>query len=106
MSKLEKWKHNTSSKKLNAYLLFSLKNYLSKIYILCFCFFPIYLPAVLPFKDVTGLELEVKAKCIPLAVVLHPYAIFMHVPVLQGSTVKRLFTVRIELTYSLSLILL
>ncbi|RUS82779.1 hypothetical protein EGW08_009443 [Elysia chlorotica] len=43
-------------------------------------------------RDVTGLELEVKAKCIPLSVVLHPYAIFMHVPVLQGSTIKRLFT--------------
>lgn len=52
----------------------------------------IFAPSVLPFKDITGLELEVKAKCIPLAVVLHPYAIFMHAPMLQGSTVKRLFT--------------
>ena len=53
----------------------------------------IFLLLVLPFRDITGLELEVKGECIPLNVVLHPYAMFVSAPTLIGSTVKRLFTV-------------
>lgn len=47
---------------------------------------------VLPFRDLTGLEMEVKGECIPLNVVLHPYALFVSASTLVGSTVKRLFT--------------
>ncbi|XP_012940303.1 deleted in lung and esophageal cancer protein 1 [Aplysia californica] len=47
---------------------------------------------VLPFRDITGLEVEVKGECIPLNVVLHPYAMFVSAPSLVGSTIKRLFT--------------
>ena len=51
---------------------------------------------MLPFRDITGLEVEVKGVCIPLNVVLHPYAMFVSAPALVGSTIKRLFTVSMQ----------
>ncbi|KAK7011463.1 deleted in lung and esophageal cancer protein 1 [Biomphalaria glabrata] len=42
--------------------------------------------------DVTGAEIEVKGKCVPLNVVLHPYAIILQPKALIGTTIKRLFT--------------
>ncbi|CAL1533794.1 unnamed protein product [Lymnaea stagnalis] len=46
----------------------------------------------LSYRDVTGLQMEVKGKCLPLNVVLHPYGIFIQSSCLIGSSVKRLFT--------------
>ncbi|BFZ02531.1 hypothetical protein BsWGS_05570 [Bradybaena similaris] len=46
----------------------------------------------LPFKDITALGVEMKGKCVPLNVVLHPYALIIQAPILRGSSVKKLFT--------------
>ncbi|KAH9519059.1 Deleted in lung and esophageal cancer protein 1 [Bulinus truncatus] len=42
--------------------------------------------------DITGVEIEVKGNCVPLNVVLHPYAIILQPSALIGTTIKRLFT--------------
>lgn len=44
--------------------------------------------------DITSLEIECKAECIPLQVVVQPYAIFVNGKNLVGTTVRRHFTVR------------
>lgn len=44
-------------------------------------------------KDVTSLELECKAECVPMKVVLQPYAIYVKGRSLLGTTVRRQFTV-------------
>ncbi|CAG5134224.1 unnamed protein product, partial [Candidula unifasciata] len=48
--------------------------------------------SVLPFRDIMALGLEMKGKCVPLNVVLHPYALIIQAPILRGSTIKKLFT--------------
>ncbi|XP_059148965.1 deleted in lung and esophageal cancer protein 1-like [Physella acuta] len=51
------------------------------------------LPATVhKFKNVTGIQMEVKGKCVPLYVVLHPYALLMQAKILVGTSAKRLFT--------------
>ncbi|KAK7508441.1 hypothetical protein BaRGS_00000007 [Batillaria attramentaria] len=48
--------------------------------------------AVPPFRDLTGLEIELKGNSIPLNVVLHPYALYLPGSHLVATTVKKLFT--------------
>lgn len=49
--------------------------------------------ADLKFCDLTGLEIELKGRSVPLNVVLHPYALYLSGSHLFGTTVKKLFTV-------------
>lgn len=44
-------------------------------------------------KDVTAIELECKAECVPLQVALQPYAIYVNGKNLVGTTVRRQFLV-------------
>ncbi|KAK6165505.1 hypothetical protein SNE40_022422 [Patella caerulea] len=44
------------------------------------------------FKDVTALEVEVKGKCVPLNIVLHPYAIYIPGKLLVGTSIKKIFS--------------
>ncbi|PVD31091.1 hypothetical protein C0Q70_10369 [Pomacea canaliculata] len=49
-------------------------------------------PQDLKFCDLTGLEIELKGRSVPLNVVLHPYALYLSGSHLFGTTVKKLFT--------------
>ena len=43
--------------------------------------------------DITAMEIECKADCVPLKVILQPYAVFVNGKNLVGTTVRRQFTV-------------
>lgn len=50
----------------------------------------IFVFALVPtFEDKTALEVEVKGSCVPLNVVLHPYAMVIPGTFLVGVTVKK-----------------